>query len=195
MTDEFRILLVCTANICRSPALELLLREQVPRSVSISSAGVEATDGLPVEPRMARMLAARGLDTAGSRSIRIDQALIGRSDLVLTMTRSQRSKVLTIVPTALPRCFTVREFLRLARPSPVDVQTGPALRRLVAEAFTARQAIARPKDDDIPDPYGRGRRAHARCLDAMTQDAARIVALLGVGSERHSHVSPRAGRG
>ena len=47
MSEPLRVLFVCTANICRSPAMELIARDlagPTPTS-SFSSAGTHARDG------------------------------------------------------------------------------------------------------------------------------------------------------
>ena len=54
MNDSFRVLFVCTGNICRSPMAEGLLRHILPErlksKVTVSSAGTHAIDGNPAEP-------------------------------------------------------------------------------------------------------------------------------------------------
>jgi protein-tyrosine-phosphatase len=87
------ILIVCTANICRSPMAEALLRrkleeEQVPGTWHVSSAGTWAEDGYPASDNGVRVMAARGLDTSQHRSRLVTEEMMRRADLVLTMTAS-----------------------------------------------------------------------------------------------------------
>ena len=53
----FRILLVCEANVCRSPMAEYLLRKSLAdngadtQAFELSSAGIHADDGAEMDPR------------------------------------------------------------------------------------------------------------------------------------------------
>ena len=55
-----RVLFVCTANICRSPYIELLARQAVGETgdIEFGSAGTHATDGSPINPDQAAVLPA-----------------------------------------------------------------------------------------------------------------------------------------
>ncbi|RMG36458.1 MAG: low molecular weight phosphotyrosine protein phosphatase, partial [Gammaproteobacteria bacterium] len=53
---DLSVLLVCTANICRSPMAEALLRDHLKakgldRRVKVASAGIRAMAGMPPDPR------------------------------------------------------------------------------------------------------------------------------------------------
>ncbi|MCU1564452.1 MAG: protein-tyrosine-phosphatase [Arthrobacter sp.] len=66
MSSEYRIIAVCTGNICRSPMAELMLAEafaaeQLTRAV-VDSAGTTAYEvGRPIDVRAARKLAAHNI--------------------------------------------------------------------------------------------------------------------------------------
>lgn len=94
-----QLLIVCTANQCRSPMAEGLVRLRLAASdhaaaVAVASAGTWATDGLPATPHAVATLAARGGDISGHRSREINGALIDEADLVLVMTASHREAIL-----------------------------------------------------------------------------------------------------
>ena len=58
-TDRLQVLFVCTANISRSPYLELRARSLAGDApVDFASAGVHARDGTLIDPAMAVELAA-----------------------------------------------------------------------------------------------------------------------------------------
>ena len=62
MTDPpFRILTVCTGNICRSPVAERLLQAGLGDAVAVSSAGVRAVVGDPIHPGMVALLERSGI--------------------------------------------------------------------------------------------------------------------------------------
>ncbi len=82
------VLLVCTANICRSPMAEAIFKARLGGVFnSITSAGVHADPrGGPVDARAAAALARHqySLDRKW-RSRRVDPAALGDYDLVLVM--------------------------------------------------------------------------------------------------------------
>ncbi|MDQ0867193.1 protein-tyrosine phosphatase [Arthrobacter globiformis] len=67
MTRPYRIIAVCTGNICRSPMAELMLAEAfaaagLAGAVVVDSAGTTAYEaGRPIDPRAARKLTAHNL--------------------------------------------------------------------------------------------------------------------------------------
>ena len=67
MTSPYRIIAVCTGNICRSPMAELMLAEAfaaagLAGAVVVDSAGTTAYEaGRPIDPRAARKLTAHNL--------------------------------------------------------------------------------------------------------------------------------------
>lgn len=85
------ILIVCTANICRSPMAAALLRrkleeEAVPGTWHVSSAGTWAEEGIPASGNGVLVMAERGLDTSQHRSRSVTEEMMEEADLVLTMT-------------------------------------------------------------------------------------------------------------
>lgn len=159
-----RVLLVCEANQCRSPAAEYLLRWELEargltEGIEVASAGLRAAEGIPMDPTMAELVAARGPDPVTFRSRWLTDQEIERSGLVLTATREQRSSVLERVPLALRRTFTLLEFAHAVTdplPAGVDQQRSGWPDRLVATVGAARSRH-RPAEYDITDPIGRSR--------------------------------------
>ncbi|AXJ08882.1 low molecular weight protein-tyrosine-phosphatase [Arthrobacter sp. PM3] len=70
MSSQYRIIAVCTGNICRSPMAELMLAEafragHLTRAV-VDSAGTTAYEaGRPIDPRAARKLTAQNIASDG----------------------------------------------------------------------------------------------------------------------------------
>ncbi len=162
---HFQILLICTGNLYRSPTAEYLLRDLLGETggVKIASAGTRARPDQPIAPEMSALLTAYQIDAGGFRSRPLSDQSIREADLILGMEREHRSAVVTRIPGALNRSYTLKEFARLARTVPDEaiaaharrVQPGARLALLVEEARAFRGA-ARPEDDDIADPIGRG---------------------------------------
>lgn len=79
---EVRVLVVCTANICRSPAAEGLLKAQLKRlglgrKVLVSSAGI-AAEGAPrsPDPRILALAREVGASLRGVRSSPLEDQLV-----------------------------------------------------------------------------------------------------------------------
>jgi protein-tyrosine phosphatase len=98
----FHILVVCTANICRSPVGQALLaRELVGRSAVVHSAGIEADFGSPVDPVMAELASSRHhlLTLDAHRAQPVLPTMLRKYDLVLCMESHHMQRVLGLEPT------------------------------------------------------------------------------------------------
>lgn len=82
------ILVVCVGNICRSPIAEVLLKEQYPHKV-IDSAGLSAVVGNGADPHALTVMSAVGLDMSAHIAKQIDETLVRRAELILTMSDNQ----------------------------------------------------------------------------------------------------------
>lgn len=171
MSDSFRVLAVCTGNICRSPAVTSLVRRawSMPEaSVEVSSAGTHAVVGSRMHPLTLMALAEQGLNEPWHVARQLEPGLVERADLVLTAARSHRVAVVQVDPTAVRRTFTLAEFSRLA---PLALQEAPdggpeSWRRLVQRAASLRGAAVpvNPADDDLADPVTGGPDDHRRMV-------------------------------
>ena len=180
----FRILTVCSGNICRSPMAEQLLRPGVRGAdISVASAGTIALvgEGMPIE---ARALSARygASDADVHRARQLDEQVIRDADLVLGMAREHRRAVVELVPAATRKAFTLREFAHLAREvtdADIEASIDPfadaddeaRLRAAVTAAASLRGVVApfaSADDADVVDPY-------RRSADVYEQSASQIV--------------------
>lgn len=106
------VLIVCHANVCRSPAAEQLfrarLREQgASRTGAFQSAGLRARDGDDMDPVMQWLLAERGVQVGEHRSRRLTSRLVRAADLVLVTERRQVAAVERIEPTARGKVYAL----------------------------------------------------------------------------------------
>lgn len=179
-----QILVVCTANVCRSPVAEAFLAGHLSsagRAASVRSAG---TDGgrLEVHRDTRRAAAEAGLDLDAHRSRAVDRRVLDEdgADLVLTMTREHLRAVVGLEPGVWPRAFTLKELVRRGSEiGPVSAHGElAAWRRAAAEGRRAADLIRPDPRDDVADPYGAALAAHVemvRELDTLTRALALLL--------------------
>jgi len=160
------LLFVCHANVCRSPMAERLTRSAIALRPALrasplvaASAGTHARAGTPMHAPAAEVLGRLGADSTGFRSRPLDAEVVAGSAVVLTATREQRAAVVTTLPAAVRRTFTLRELGRLAAAlDPGEIageRPDERLAALLAQVPRARAAApppADPADDDLADP-------------------------------------------
>lgn len=166
------VLFVCTANICRSPYMELAARHyltgagQTGIAIEIASAGTLGFVDSPMDKTMAGTLGE--IDPSRFLSRRLTPALVDAADLVLTATDEHRQFILLEQPTAYRKVFALGQFARAVERLAAEggeVPSGAALVEAVGHLHGVAQLRA-----DVADPYRRGRRAAAACareIDGM----------------------------
>lgn len=174
----YRILTVCTGNICRSPAVEILLRSVLDRSVEVGSAGTYGLISHAISRPMGALLAADGLNSDRFRSHALTTEMAQDADLILPLTSDHRRQILEISPLALRKTITLGEFARLSAAVPPGTISGDdddaRFAQLVPAAVALRHTQPGPHDDDVPDPYRQGDAAY---LAAYTQIKAHVSAI------------------
>ena len=194
----FEVLVVCTANICRSPYAGLVLARAVssiaPGLVTVSSAGVSARTGaLACRSGLAP---ADGEALAAHRARRLDAGALADADLVLVADRGHAVVASTVAPGVRSRLFTLRqaaacaEVVRAALEGgslpqgapPLPPPTAPADRlRWWREELDAARGLAPrdptdPDEGDIPDPHERGDVWHPQARDLIDGAVAALAA-------------------
>lgn len=196
----FRILIVCTGNICRSPLAVQLLRGRLAAAfpehdtsvVEVTSAGTVALDGRRMEPAAVREAVRLGVaDANAHRARRLLPEQIERADLVIAMAREHRDAVLEAVPRGRRRTFTLIELTRTLEAvaaGSAHVRLGPVgdgtLTEFLLSAVEAAQVcriqpLQKGHGLDIEDPYRRKASVHRRSADAVAQNVDRLLAALG----------------
>lgn len=83
------ILFVCTANICRSPVAEAVLRSRLQgrgmAGWTVGSAGTWAVQERNAAQNSVRVLAERGIDISDHRSRIVSREILDEADLILCM--------------------------------------------------------------------------------------------------------------
>jgi len=181
-----RILVVCTGNVCRSPAAEFLLRAALPDSVSVSSRGTHALPGQPFSTEMAALLKARrGLEVEHRGAVPLTAADVREAGLVLGMTREHRAFAVRLHPAAVRHAFTLTEFARLLGAGDDDLPLRADADHLLDLTVRRAQRGRRPVPaelDDVVDPIGQSHAVYARVfeqIDAAVQRIASVIASAG----------------
>lgn len=87
----YRILTVCTGNICRSPMAEYALREALDQAglsdqVEVASVGTTGWEvGNPIDRRAAALLEDHGIETTSHCAREMTPQLLSDADLIITL--------------------------------------------------------------------------------------------------------------
>jgi protein-tyrosine phosphatase len=145
------ILTICTANICRSPMAEGLLRHalaaQPPplKSLRVVSAGVAARTGEMVTEYSVQAMGKAGIDISSHRSQPITQELVDGALAVLCMTEAHRATIPLMFERPPKNIFLFREFL------PENAEK------------------------EIADPYGGPYKLYELCRDEMVEAIPSLI--------------------
>ena len=172
MSEPLRVLFVCTANICRSPAMELIARDLAGSAdVVFSSAGTHARDRQPMSSDMAATMPPGVAD--GFRSRHLTASVLTDADLVLTAEQVHRQHILDDFPQLHRQVFTLGQFAASIADLADAVGTSLHGQGLVAAA-AQRRTPATP-GHDVADPYRRGRAAAETATGTITAMLSVIV--------------------
>jgi protein-tyrosine phosphatase len=178
------ILVLCTANVCRSPMAAALLTGALAgrdTAVSVRSAGVlgDGERRAPPAPLAAAAMADRGLDISAHRSRQVGPDDLVAADLTLAMARVQLRHAVVLAPFSWPRSFTLKELVRRGEqigPRP----PGTGLAAWLARAHEGRSHAALlwdSADDDVADPIGGPPRAYAQAAEVISDLVGRLTRL------------------
>jgi protein-tyrosine phosphatase len=165
MTDDqglYRVMTVCTGNICRSPMAEVVLRDRFEAAglgdrVVVDSTGVSDEEhGNPVDRRARSALAARGYPVPDRAARQVRAADLAERDLVLAMTASHARALrrLAADPAEAERVVMFRTY-DPAAPAVEDVRDEHLL--------------------DVDDPWYGGPENFESCLDEIEAAADGVV--------------------
>lgn len=157
-TSPYRIMTVCTGNICRSPMAEIVLRDRFDAAglgdrVVVDSTGIsDEESGNPIDRRARAILTERGYAVGTHRARQARSADISARDLVLAMTAQH-----------------ARALRRLA--------DSPAVVRMYRTFDPAAPVVANSEHVlDIADPWYGGTQDFEDCLEEVEAAADGVVA-------------------
>lgn len=112
----FTLLFVCTGNTCRSAMAQaitqdLLNKLGIGHRLRVLSAGTSAWPGSPASSQARNVMYAQGLSLEEHGATTISESLLQEADLILTMTRGHRDRLLQIAPDQEAKIFTLKEYV------------------------------------------------------------------------------------
>jgi protein-tyrosine phosphatase len=131
---------------------------------------------------MARLLRSNGVDEEKFAARSLTESLVKKADLVLALTRAQRSLVVELWPPAVRRAFTLREFARLLEEmdaaSLPEGTTAERLRAAMPIAVARRGFKRASANDDVVDPFRLSDEVYTTSFMEITAAVRIIVAVL-----------------
>ncbi|MCD9153793.1 arsenate reductase/protein-tyrosine-phosphatase family protein [Aeromicrobium duanguangcaii] len=190
-SDVFTLVAVCTANVCRSPVMATVLSHAMEpyaglagSGVYVTSAGVTAATGAPIDARTAEALSQAGFALPETVATQLERDQVASADLILTASRRHRATIVRMMPQARDRTFTIREFARycelLSSDSIEGVAAPDRLRSVLSQVQEMRgfDLPSRPHDDDVADPIAGSRRVHRKAVRTIVAAAESILAVV-----------------
>lgn len=182
LTITVDILLVCTANQCRSPMGEALLRDRLAArrvDARVASAGL-LPGGAPATDAAITAMAAVGLDISRHVSRQVTPDLLEGVDLVVAMAREHAIEVTLMAPERWGRVFPLRDLVRRAEAQGPRLSGGGFHEWLagVGEGRARSDLLGSLGRDDVDDPTGLGAATHRRTVHALDEQLTRLADLL-----------------
>lgn len=185
------VLFVCSANLCRSPLAENLLRartRELELTLDVASAGTQIVDDLTMPWEIEELVAQLGTPEPLAHSRTLTSVAAEQADLILTASRSHSNEVIRLRPGLSRKTFTLRQFQRLLEEFPVthdhdhdhDQTVDPKERfaNWISDLADLRghgELPADPSDDDTMDPFGGSLEIYAE-VGAIIDSATRVIA-------------------
>lgn len=114
MKRKFKIVFVCTGNICRSPMAEGLLRAKLPEhlksKVIIESAGTMDIEGSLASSEAVQVMQDKGIDISYHRSQGVSHEVIQDADIIFALAGDHRSYLESVFPQVRDNVFLLKTF-------------------------------------------------------------------------------------
>jgi protein-tyrosine phosphatase len=157
--------MVCTGNICRSPAMHYLAAREWGDAAEVTSAGTHAETGMDATPEMRRTAATYGLTFPRHRPTQLTAGMISRSGLVLVATEGHARWIAGEMGGLPPHVFGVKQAAELASRADAPSGATPAERLLgAAEALRSAQDREPAPLRSLDDPWARDTATYDRVM-------------------------------
>ena len=114
---KINVLIVCTANVCRSPLGEAILKKMVSAAdlnslIEVHSCGIWGMDGQKTSPLTEQVAKENDLDLSRHQARGIRPEIIKQADLILCMTPQHRQELIQFFPSQEKKIFTLKGFMK-----------------------------------------------------------------------------------
>ncbi len=150
-----KILFVCTGNTCRSSMAEGIFKKMLKEmgskyeDIQVISAGISAVNGSPSSEFALKALLEQDVDISEHSATQLSAKMVDEADLILTMTVAHKNMILSIIPEAKEKTYTLKEY------SVGDVNLQDNL--------------------NISDPYGMPYSRYKECAKEISDSLEKIV--------------------
>lgn len=167
----YKVLFVCTANICRSAYADVAANAVAPAGVQFASAGTRALVGEGIDPPMARELEFDA-ETGAHRARQVTRDLVEDADLILTMAAEHRRYLLDEWPKVGRKTYVIGHAARVL----AELPEGVTLEGLTGHLWNNRTVR---EGDEVRDPYRRGQEAASVAAREIDRHLSVVVGVLG----------------
>ena len=177
----FTVLVVCRANVCRSPVAEVVMNRYLGDAgindvVAVYSAG---TDVLPGDPMCKQGVAWLGLSGAPRAAVALTASILAGADLVLAADRQARTACANLDPGCRPRLFTLNQAAVLAAaiaPAPAPASDRTERLRWLTGEMDASRILLSGRDEELDDIVDRhGLEDHAAVFEEVSSSGLAVV--------------------
>ncbi len=156
------ILMICTANLCRSPMAEAILKKQTSQRVDadqwhIESAGIWAQDGKPPAFLSKYVMEMMGMDISGKLSQSVNRKLLQNFNLVLTMEQEHKDWLIEQYGEIAERTYMLSEMVGEVAdiPDPIGGElfeyhmVANLLQRIIEDGFDRIYQLAKCQQHEV----------------------------------------------
>lgn len=165
--------MVCTGNICRSPAMHYLAAREWAEAAEVTSAGIDAQLKMDATSQIRRAAAAYDLTFPRHRPTQLTADLVARADLVLVATESHARWIAGEIGGLPGHVFGLKQAAELAQRAEAPVGASDAERLRGAAAALCSEHDREPAPlRSLDDPWARDQATYDRVMgeivDAMS---------------------------
>ena len=173
-----QLLVVCTANQCRSPMGEALLRDALRRrgiDGEVASAGF-LPGGFAAAGGAIDAMRRIGLDISGHTSRLLDESILDWADAVVTMEGTHVVDLVEEWPEHARWAVTLEGAVRVAEThEATGTLDGPGIRAWATAAQRLLVPSILDRRDDVADPMGRSNREFRRTAELLADRISRLL--------------------
>lgn len=173
--------MVCTGNICRSPAMHYLARREWGDAAEVTSAGIYAEIGMDVPQPMRHAAARHGLTIPRHRPTQLDKRILAQADLVLVATQQHARWIEAEWGGPASHAFGIKEAAELTARAerPLGSTARERLVNAAASLHAARETHPAPLRS-LDDPWSLDQATYDRVMDEIAEDLAAITDWAGL---------------